>query len=667
MLDFTKKEFTQPLPASDISEVEQFSLFTDYDIYLFKAGKHLRLYEKLGAHLLNYKNRCGTYFAVWAPNAEFVSLICHSNGWNHLSHKLFLREDESGIWEGFIPKIAKGEAYKYYIKSKFSGAAFEKGDPYALYWETPPQTASIVWENNYEWKDGAWMHDRKIKNKQSQPFSVYEVHLGSWRRSPDDPDKVLDYYQLAEELSAYVKQMNFTHVELLPIMEHPYYGSWGYQVTGYFAPTSRFGTPQAFMALIDRLHQDGIGVILDWVPSHFPGDGHGLVYFDGTALYEHEDLRKGFHPDWKTHIFNYGRNEVRSFLLSNACFWLHHYHADGLRVDAVASMIHLDYSRKEGEWEPNIHGGRENLEAISLLRELNTEVHKKFPDVQIIAEESTDFPKVTWPVKDGGLGFSMKWMMGWMNDTLKYFSHNPIFRKFHHNEIVFSIMYAFSENFMLPLSHDEVVHLKKSLLSKMPGDEWQQFANVRTLLAYMYTHPGTKLLFMGNEFGQLREWNHEHSIDWHLLKLAPHKGLQQLMREINILYTSELALYTRSFSSDSFEWMKVDDADNSVLIYCRKGLKKTDVILIALNLTPVPRYGYRTAVPLKGQWLEIMNTDDLHYWGSGFQTRGHVQAQQVRWDKKKYSVVIDLPPMAALIFKFDPAKRKRMVVSKKAG
>jgi 1,4-alpha-glucan branching enzyme len=651
------EEISEPMQTGG-----EYSRFSDYDIHLFKSGHHYKLYQKFGAHLVEHNGTEGTYFAVWAPNAEKVSVMGNWNGWNHYAQQLNLRWDGSGIWETFIPHIKKGEAYKYFIKSKYGGREFEKGDPFGFYWERPPKTASIVWDTWYEWNDAAWMQFRKIKNRINQPFSVYEVHLGSWRRSPDDPDKVLDYRQLAEALAKYVKEMNFTHVELMPIMEHPFYGSWGYQLTGFFAPTSRFGEPQDFMYLVDTLHQNGIGVILDWVPSHFPGDAHGLHFFDGTALYEHADPRKGFHPDWNSYIFNYGRNEVKSFLLSNAFYWLDRYHADGLRVDAVASMLHLDYSRKAGEWEPNIHGGRENLEAIAFLREFNTQVFSEFPDVQTIAEESTDFPKVTRPVHEGGLGFSMKWMMGWMNDTLKYFSLDPIFRKFHHNQITFSIMYAFSENFMMPLSHDEVVHLKKSLLEKMPGDEWQKFANMRTMLTYMFTHPGAKLLFMGSEFGQYREWNHEQSIDWHLLDFAPHRGLQQLIKDLNALYARDHALYDISFTPEGFEWMKVNDAENSVLIYCRKGIKKNDVMLIALNLTPVARYDYRTAVPLTGEWKEILNSDDVRYWGAGFQTLGAVQSQEIAWDGKDHSIVLDLPPMGALVMKFVEKRKRRIIV-----
>ena len=658
-MENTPDEKADDLQRESLQPVEGYSLFTAYDINLFKAGKHYKLYEKMGAHLVEFKQTSGTYFAVWAPNASMVSVIGNWNGWNNQSHQLIARGDESGIWEGFIPNVGKGEAYKYFISSNFGGASFEKGDPFAFYWEQAPKTASIIWDTWKEWDDSAWMEFRKTRNKLNQPFAVYEVHLGSWRRSPDNPEKVLDYNQLAEDLVAYVKEMKFTHVELLPIMEHPFYGSWGYQVTGFFAPTSRFGEPQQFMQLIETLHKNGIGVILDWVPSHFPGDGHGLIFFDGTALYEHADPRKGFHPDWNSYIFNYGRNEVRSFLLSNAFFWLDRYHADGLRVDAVASMLYLDYSRKQGEWEPNIHGGRENLEAISFLQEFNTAVFKEFPDVQTIAEESTSYPKVTGSVSEGGLGFNMKWMMGWMNDTLKYFSTDPIYRKYHHNQVTFSIMYAFAERFMLPFSHDEVVHLKKSLLDKMPGDQWQQFANMRAMLVYMYTHPGTKLLFMGGEFGQYREWNHEQSIDWHLLEFAPHKGLQQLMKDLNTCYTKEHSLYDHNFSPDGFEWMKVDDADNSVLIYCRKGIKKSDIILVVLNLTPVARYDYRTAVPLDGEWKEILNTDSTYYWGSGFTTRGTVYAEHTPWDGKSHSIELDIPSMSALLFKYVEKRRKR--------
>ncbi|MBA3649818.1 MAG: 1,4-alpha-glucan branching protein GlgB [Chitinophagales bacterium] len=645
-------------PANTFQPVENFSLLTDLDMFLFKSGKHFKLYEKFGSHVRDHKGVTGTYFCVWAPNAAFVSVIGNWNHWNHEVHKLLPRWDDSGIWEGWIANIGKGEAYKYFIKSNISAQELEKSDPFAHYWERPPQTASIIWDTWYEWKDQHWMELRKTKNQLNQPFAIYEVHLGSWRRSPDDPEKVLGFRDLASDLVNYAKEMHFTHVELMPLMEHPFYGSWGYQVTGFYAPTSRFGEPQDLMYLIEELHKNEIGVILDWVPSHFPGDAHGLMNFDGTALYEHADSRKGFHPDWKSYIFNYGRNEVRSFLISNAFYWLDRYHIDGLRVDAVASMLHLDYSRKKGEWLPNIYGGRENLEAISFIRDFNSGVFKEFPDVQTIAEESTSFPKVTHPVYNGGLGFSMKWMMGWMNDTLKYFSTDPIYRKHHHHQITFSIMYAFTENFVLPFSHDEVVHLKKSLLEKMPGDEWQRFANLRTMLVYQYSHPGTKLLFQGCEMGQYKEWNHDQSIDWHLLQFAPHKGLQQLVKELNKLYTSEPALYSRDFSPQGFEWMKVNDAEHSVLIYCRNGTQQNDIVLIALNLTPVARYNYRTAVPLAGTWKELICSDDAKYWGAGFQTRGDIVSEPTPWDNKNDSMEIDLPPLSAVIYKYGGENQK---------
>ncbi|MFN5068708.1 MAG: 1,4-alpha-glucan branching protein GlgB, partial [Bacteroidota bacterium] len=501
--------------TSDVRTIEFFSLFTDYDIELFKSGKHYRLYEKLGSHIVEHQGASGVYFAVWAPNARYVSVIGNFNSWNKGAHPLQPRWDGSGIWESFIPRIGQGEVYKYFINTK-DNEDLEKGDPYAFFWEVPPMTASIVWDLKYKWSDNKWMKKRAAINALNAPISVYEVHLGSWQRSPHHPEKYLDYKHLAKSLTEYVKDMGYTHVEFMPVMEHPYAPSWGYQITGYFAPSSRFGSPQDFMYLVDELHQAGIGVILDWVPSHYPGDAHGLFRFDGTNLYEHEDMRKGFHPDWKSYIFNYGRYEVRSFLISNALFWLDRYHADGLRVDAVASMLYLDYSRNEGEWTPNHFGGRENLEAISLLKEINEAVYSYYPDVQTIAEESTSFTGVSRPTYSGGLGFGMKWMMGWMHDTLKYFAKDPMYRKYHHNQITFSMVYAFTENFMLPFSHDEVVYGKVSMINKMPGDEWQKFANLRLLYSYMFSHPGAKLLFMGCDFAQQAEWNFERSLDWHL-------------------------------------------------------------------------------------------------------------------------------------------------------
>ncbi|MCU0354621.1 MAG: 1,4-alpha-glucan branching protein GlgB, partial [Cytophagales bacterium] len=524
------------MPQTTIYTVPGVSLLTDFDISLFRAGKHYKLYEKLGSHVITHDGTQGTYFAVWAPNAERVSLIGNFNYWDRDSHPLYPRWDGSGIWEAFVPHIGHGEVYKYFVKSHNYGQELEKGDPFAMLWETPPRTASVVWDTAYQWNDTAWLTSRREKAGKVQPMSVYEVHLGSWGRVPEEGNRSLSYRELADRLPAYVKDLGFTHVEFMPVMEHPFFGSWGYQITGYFAPSSRYGTPQDFMHLVDALHQAGVGVILDWVPSHFPEDVHGLANFDGTRLYEHADPRKGWHPDWKSLIFNYGRNEVRAFLISNALFWLDRYHTDGLRVDAVASMLYLDYSRNAGEWIPNEYGGRENLEAISLLKEFNQAVYGEFPDVHTIAEESTAYPGVSKPVFAGGLGFGMKWMMGWMHDTLSYFSKEPLYRKYHQGQITFSLVYAFHENFMLPLSHDEVVHGKNPLIYKMPGDEWQKFANLRLLYGYMFAHPGMKLLFMGGEFGQTREWNHDRSLDWHLLDYPLHQGVRNALREINRLF-----------------------------------------------------------------------------------------------------------------------------------
>jgi len=525
---------------------DSFTLLTDFDVHLFKSGKHFKLYEKLGAHPANHNGEAGTYFAVWAPNARAVSVIGNFNHWQNDHHKLNPRWDESGIWEAFFPGLSKGEVYKYAIHSN-TGEYLEKADPFAFYAEIPPKTASIVWQAHHLWKDSVWLSDRRKSVGKPKPYSVYEVHFGSWRRKLEDGNRSLSYREMAKELVDYVKDLGFTHVEFLPIMEHPFFGSWGYQLTGYFAPTSRFGSPEDFMFLVDAFHQEEIGVILDWVPSHFPGDAHGLYKFDGTHLYEHADPRKGFHPDWSSYIYNYGRPEVRSFLISNALFWLEQFHIDGLRVDAVASMLYLDYSRKDGEWIPNEYGGNENIEAINFLKEFNEVVYGNFPDTVTIAEESTAWPGVSKPTYLGGLGFGQKWMMGWMHDTLKYFKDDPIYRKYHQNDITFSVIYAFTENFMLPLSHDEVVHGKGSLLGRMPGDEWRKFANLRLMFAYMYTHPGTKLLFMGGEFGQSGEWNHDSSLDWHLLEYPYHGGVQSLLKDLNALYKNEAALFQYSF------------------------------------------------------------------------------------------------------------------------
>ncbi|QED39070.1 1,4-alpha-glucan branching protein GlgB [Antarcticibacterium arcticum] len=626
------------------------SLISDYDIHLFKEGKHFHLYKKFGSHLMTQNGVKGVYFALWAPNAKQVSVIGDFNEWKKMAHPMKSRPDESGIWEVFIPEAKKGSLYKYFLRST-NGYEAEKGDPFAFMWETPPKTASVVWDLDSKWNDGEWMKDRKEKAGKPAPVSVYEMHIGSWKRVPEDGFRSLSYREMAKELPGYLKEMGFTHVEFMPVMEHPFFGSWGYQITGYFAPSSRFGNPQDFMFLIDALHQAGIGIILDWVPSHFPSDLHGLHYFDGTYLYEHEDPQKGFHPDWQSYIFNYGRNEVRSFLISNALFWLEKFHADGLRVDAVASMLYLDYSRKHGEWEPNKHGGNENLEAISFLKEFNEVVYAEFPDVITIAEESTAWPNVSKPTYMGGLGFGMKWMMGWMHDTLEYFKKDPIHRKHHQNTITFSTTYAFSENFMLPLSHDEVVYGKQALLNKMPGDNWNKFANLRALYSYMYAHSGTKLLFMGAEFAQIEEWDHDSSLDWHLTEQNSHKGIQQLISRLNELYKTEPALYEKSFEHDGFEWVDFNDTGNSVISFLRKGNNHLDTILVVANLTPVTRENYRIGVPEAGNWKEIFNSDNEKYGGSGVRNEEVFHSQKLPLHNKNNSVEITLPPMAVLYLK----------------
>jgi 1,4-alpha-glucan branching enzyme len=626
------------------------SLLTDFDVSLFVSGKHFRLYEKMGAHLCTVNKINGTYFAVWAPNAQQVAVIANFNGWNRESHPLNKRWDASGIWEGFIPHVGKGEVYKYYIKG-FDGSDIEKGDPYALRWEHPPQKASIVWDTDYSWKDKSWLTKRPKLNALDQPMSVYELHLGSWQRDPSDPERVLSYGEIAKSLVPYILEMGFTHVELMPIMEYPYYPSWGYQITGYFAASSRHGAPQDLMHLIEELHKNNIAVILDWVPSHFPGDANGLFNFDGTHLFEHADMRKGFHPDWKSYIFNYDRNEVRSFLISNALFWIDKYHADGLRVDAVASMLYFDFSRTAEEAGTNEFGGSENLGAIQFLKDLNEAIYGQYKGVQTIAEESSTFDGVTRPVYAGGLGFGMKWMMGWMNDTLKYFKNDPINRKHYHHQLTFSMTYAFTENFMLPFSHDEVVHGKSSMIYKMPGDEWQKFANLRTLYAYMFTHPGTKLLFMGNEFAQTNEWNFTESLSWDLLQHAPHAGMQQLVKALNLLYRKEPALYKYNFSYEGFEWINADDADNSVFIYARKSDKAKDTLVIVLNLTPVYRENFRIGIPMKGKWKEIFNTDATAFYGSGKLNTEVLPSENIPSNNQKQSIAINIPPLGVVIFK----------------
>jgi 1,4-alpha-glucan branching enzyme len=628
------------------------SLFTDFDINLFKAGKHYRLYEKFGSHIITLNGEEGTYFAVWAPSAKMVSVVGDFNFWLEGDHQLNVRWDGSGIWEGFITGVGKGNIYKYKIQSSNNGILTEKADPFARRCEHPPKTASVVWEDSYDWKDTKWMKNRKKNNALDAPFSVYEVHLGSWKKQVEQ-NRFLSYVELADELVDYVAEMNFTHVEFMPIMEYPYDPSWGYQLVGYFAPTSRFGYPEEFKYLVDKFHEKGIGVLLDWVPSHFPSDEHGLGFFDGSHLYEHPDQRKGYHQDWKSLIFNYGRNEIKAFLISNAIFWLDQFHADGLRVDAVASMLFLDYSREEGQWEPNMFGGREYLEAIDFIKEMNTEVYASFPDVQTIAEESTSFPKVSRPIYDGGLGFGMKWMMGWMHDTLEYFAKEPIYRKHHQNDLTFSLNYAFTENFMLPLSHDEVVYGKKAIVDKMPGDEWQRFANLRLLYSFMYTHPGTKLLFQGGEFGQTSEWNFQTSLDWHLLQYDVHKGAQTLVKDLNKLYKKEPALYQKQFSHEGFEWIDHGDHQNSVMTYIRKGKNEKDNVIVILNLTPIPRENYRIGIPKAGTLKEIFNSDAKKYFGSGHFKNKNLTSEVKEWNGREHSLELDLPPLAMMAFKFE--------------
>ena len=633
------------------------SLFTDHDIYLFREGKHYKLYDKFGSHNAEVNGEKGVYFAVWAPFAKKVSVIGDFNNWNPETHHLFPRWDSSGIWEGFIPHLKWGDIYKYGIRSN-KDILLEKGDPFALSWEQNVQASSVISTTWYEWSDENWLAERWKSNSLDAPISVYEMHLASWMRGVDDPERFFNYREIAERLVPYLKEMNFTHVEFMPVMEYPYDPSWGYQVTGFFAATSRFGSPQDLMFLINELHQNNIGVILDWVPSHFPGDANGLHYFDGTFLYEHEDPRKGFHPDWKSYIFNYGRPEVKSFLISNAMFWLDRYHADGLRVDAVTSMLHLDYSRNEGEWEPNIEGGNVNLEAKLFLQEFNTAVYKEFPDIMTIAEESSDFPMLTKPVHDGGIGFGMKWMMGWMHDTLKYFKEDPIGRKYLHNKITFASMYVYNENYMMPLSHDEVVHGKSSLIYKMPGDEWQKFANLRALYTYMFTHPGAKLLFMGDEFAQTNEWNFKVSLDWHLLEYPIHKGLQNFVKDLNTLYRTQTSLYENQFKRTGFEWVEANDSDNSIFIYLRKGSSEDDVLMIVLNLTPRV-FEYKIGVNEGTNWEVILNSDDEKYGGSGVKAE-IVDEEDDEWMFRPNAIILNLPALSGVVL-----KQKAVVKSKK--
>lgn len=640
------------------------SMLSDDDLSLFNEGSHHRLHEKLGAHPIAVDGVRGIYFAVWAPNAEHVSVMGEFNGWNKSSHPL-CPKGQSGIWEGFIPDVSTGAIYKYYLVSHHRGCRAEKADPFAFYAETPPKTASIVWDLEYDWRDTAWMAKRGAHNAFDAPISIYEVHLGSWQRMLDEGNRFLSYRELAPRLAAYVRQLGFTHVEFLPLTEHPFYGSWGYQATGYFAPTSRYGTPQDFMYLVDYLHQHDIGVILDWVPSHFPDDEHGLGYFDGTHLYEHGDPRQGIHPDWNSLIFNYGRHEVRSFLLSSALSWLDNYHVDGLRVDAVTSMLYLDYGRKEGEWLPNKYGGRENLDAVAFLRRLNQAVYRENPDTQTIAEESTAWPMVSRPTYLGGLGFGLKWDMGWMHDTLEYMTRNPIYRKYHHNNLTFRMIYAFFENFVLPLSHDEVVHCKGSLLGKMPGDDWQKFANLRLLLGYTYAQPGKKLLFMGGEFGQWREWAHDESLEWHLLNYLPHSGLKHWVEDLNRFYRAQPALYELDFDPAGFEWIDCSDVEHSVVSLMRKGNSRDDLLVVACNFTPVTHFNYRIGVPKPGFWRELLNSDATEYGGSGQGDLGGVEAAPSPLHGHPYSLAVTLPPLAILFFKSE-AHRSRALTEQVA-
>lgn len=629
---------------------DEMTLMSGEDLYLFKEGSHFHLYRKFGAHPVTRNGIAGILFSVWAPNAEQVSVIGSFNNWKKDTHPLCRRE-ESGIWEGFLPGVEKGTLYKYHIRSRFNGYEVEKTDPFAFFNEIPPKTASIVWDLDYTWCDENWMGSRKQRNALDAPMSIYEMHVGSWKRVFQEGNRSLSYRELAMTLPQYLQRLGFTHVEFLPVMDHPFFGSWGYQTTGYFAPSGYYGTPQDVMFLIDELHRHGIGVILDWVPSHFPTDGHGLSFFDGTHLYEHADPRQGFHSDWKTFVFNYGRNEVRSVLISSALFWLDKYHADGLRVDAVASMLYLDYSRRDGDWIPNQYGGRDNLEAIAFLRRLNEAVYENHPDVQTVAEESTAWPLVSRPTYAGGLGFGLKWDMGWMHDTLEYMSQDPYFRKYQHYKLTFRMLYAFHENFVLPLSHDEVVYGKGSLLGKMPGDDWQKFANLRLLFGYMYAQPAKKLLFMGGEFGQRREWAHDSTVEWDLLQDGQYSGLQQWVTDLNRLYRQEPALHERDLDPGGFEWVDCTDAESSVVSLLRKGRSTDDEILIVCNFTPVPRPNYRIGVSRGEFWKEVLNSDATQYGGSGWGNLGGLDAVPIPLHGRAHSITLTLPPLAALFFK----------------
>ncbi|MBS1663009.1 MAG: 1,4-alpha-glucan branching protein GlgB [Bacteroidetes bacterium] len=647
----TGKKYEEVHFVDSTKPVWNYSLFTEEDIRNFQNGTHYRLYHLFGSHRLEVLGATGYYFAVWAPNATAVSVIGNFNNWTPDEYPLFVRLDRSGVWEGFIPHIPTGESYKYHIKG-FNGGTLDKGDPYAYFWEMRPRTASITWELDFPWQDADWMSTRKTANSLEAPWSIYEVHLASWMR-PDkhNEERYNSYDQIRELLVPYVKKMGFTHVELMPVMEHPFDGSWGYQGTGYYAPTSRFGDPQGFMALVDAFHREGIGVILDWVPSHFPYDYHGLYLFDGANTYEYADMRKGFHPDWNSYIFNYARGEVKSFLISNARYWMDAYHADGLRVDAVSSMLKLNYSREEGEWEPNEHGGDGNLEAIAFIKDLNETLYRDFPDIQTIAEEATDWPGVSKPTFQGGLGFGMKWMMGWMHDTLDFFKLNPIFRKDHQDKFTFSMMYYYDENFVLPLSHDEVVHGKSPMIYKMPGDDWQKFANLRLLYTYMMTHPGGKLLFMGDEFAATSEWNYKTELQWELLQYDSHRGVKDCVRDLNFLLRTEPALHENQFNAYGFEWVDLNHRSESVAVYRRKGKDSTGDILIVLNFTPVVRRDWKIYARGKAAWKEIFNSDDKKYWGTGDTNNPLVPVKLVDETDDLYELTIHLPPLGGIVLR----------------
>jgi 1,4-alpha-glucan branching enzyme len=631
--------------------VWNYSLFTEEDIENFQRGTHYRLYELFGNKQLTVLDTPGTYFAVWAPNATYISIIGNFNHWNYDAHPLFVRLDQSGIWEGFIPNLVAGESYKYHIHG-FKGLRLDKGDPFAHLWEKKPLTASITWGTFYDWTDGEWMKTRKKHNALTAPWSVYEVHLASWQR-PDKSNEELyfNYKEIAERMVPYVKEMGFTHVEFMPVNEHPFDGSWGYQGTGYFAPTSRFGSPQDFAFLVDALHNAGIGVLIDWVPSHFPYDAHGLFMFDGTHTYEYADMRKGYHPDWNSYIFNYARGEVKSFLISSARFWCDRFHVDGLRVDAVSSMLRLDYSRNEGQWEPNEFGGNGNLEAIAFVKDLNETLYRDFPDIQTIAEEATDWPQISRPTFQGGLGFGMKWMMGWMHDTLDYFKMDPLFRQFHQDKFTFSMMYYYDENFMLPLSHDEVVHGKSPMLYKMPGDEWQKCANLRLMYTYMFTHPGGKLLFMGDEFGATSEWNYKTELQWELLNFLSHGGIKYCVQKLNELLRSEPALYEKQFEPGGFEWIDLNHRSESVAVYKRKGKKSKDDVLVILNMTPVVHHDWEVYVHDKSKWHEIFNSDRKEFWGTGDVYNPEIKSELVDKPSKTYKLKVHLPALAGVVLR----------------